>query len=339
MKNQSYIDQIEFFVPPSRLSNKKLIEENPSWDVDKIYEKTGIKNRYIAATNTTATDLAVDAGKKFLDKYPEKKKEIDYLIFCTQSPDFFLPTSACLIQDRLGLRTQIGAIDINQGCSGFVYALSLAKGMIESNQVKNVLIITSETYSKYINDKDKSVRTLLGDAACCTFVDSKRDDKEHISKILHGTDGEGGKHLIVPHGAHKNPINDSSYIESEDSSKNIRSQANLYMNGAAIYTFTLTKIPKLFNEILELNKMTIDDIDVCIFHQANKFVLDAIQRKLKIPDHKMHRSYEEFGNTVSSTIPIGIKIEQNLKEEDKKKTALILGFGVGLSWAGTIIKF
>ena len=261
MKNQPYINQIEFFVPPLRLSNKMLVEENPSWDVDKIYEKTGIKNRYIADTNTTATDLAVDAGKKFFDKYPEKKKEIDYLIFCTQSPDFFLPTSACLIQDRLGLRTEIGAIDINQGCSGFVYALSLAKGMIESDQVKNVLIITSETYSKYINDKDKSVRTLFGDAACCTFVDSKKDEKEHISKILHGTDGEGGKHLIVPHGAHKNPINETSYIESEDSSKNIRSHANLYMNGAAIYTFTLTKIPKLFNDILELNEMTINDID------------------------------------------------------------------------------
>ena len=339
MKYNSYIDKIEFFVPPTKLTNKKLVDENPSWDVDKIYNKTGIKNRYIADINTTATDLAVHAGKKFFEKYPEKKEEIDYLIFCTQSPDFFLPTSACLIQDRLGLRTGIGAIDINQGCTGFVYALSLAKGMIESDQVKNVLIITSETYSKYINDKDKSVRTLFGDAACCIFVDSKKDDKEHISKILHGTDGEGSKHLIVPHGAHKNPINESSYIESEDSSKNIRSHANLYMNGAAIYTFTLTKIPKLFNEILELNEMTINDIDVCIFHQANKFVLDAIQRKLKIPDSKMHRSYEEFGNTVSSTIPIGIKIEQNLKEEDKKKTALILGFGVGLSWAGTIIKF
>tara|TARA_X000001036_G_scaffold428722_1_gene458906 strand:- start:6773 stop:7792 length:1020 start_codon:yes stop_codon:yes gene_type:complete len=339
MKYNSYIDKIEFFVPPTKLTNKKLVDENPSWDVDKIYNKTGIKNRYIADINTTATDLAVHAGKKFFEKYPEKKEEIDYLIFCTQSPDFFLPTSACLIQDRLGLRTGIGAIDINQGCTGFVYALSLAKGMIESNQVKNVLIITSETYSKYINDKDKSVRTLFGDAACCTFINSKKDDTEYISKILHGTDGKGGQHLIVPHGAHKYPIDETSYIESEDTSKNIRSPANLYMNGAAIYTFTLTKIPKLFNEILKLNKMTIDDIDIFIFHQANKFVLDAMQRKLKIPDHKMHRSYEEFGNTVSSTIPIGIKIEQDLKEIDNNKTALILGFGVGLSWAGTIIKF
>ena len=158
MKKQSYIDLVEYFVPPSKLTNEKLVQENPSWEVDKIYEKTGIKNRYIADNNITATDLAVEAGKFFFDKYPEKKLEIDYLIFCTQSPDYFLPTSACLIQDRLGLRTEIGAVDINQGCSGFVYALSLAKGLIESDQVKNVLIITSETYSKYINDKDKNCK-------------------------------------------------------------------------------------------------------------------------------------------------------------------------------------
>ena len=336
---KSFIDKIEFFVPSNKLSNKMLAEVNPSWDVKKIYEKTGIKNRFIANSNETATDLAVEAGKIFLQKYPEKKQEIDYLIFCTQSPDYFLPTSACLIQDRLELRTEIGAIDVNQGCSGFVYALSLAKGMIETNQVRNVLIITAETYSKYINDKDKSVRTLFGDAACCTFVNSRDIKEDYISNIIHGTDGKGGEHLIVPHGGHKNPIDDTSYLELEDDSKNVRSLANLYMNGSAIMTFTLVKIPKVFNQILQSNNMTIDDVDVVIFHQANKFILDGIQRKLKIPECKMHRSYENYGNTVSSTIPIGIKIEQDLKQDDEKKTALILGFGVGLSWAGTIIKF
>jgi 3-oxoacyl-[acyl-carrier-protein] synthase-3 len=244
-----------------------------------------------------------------------------------------------LIQERIGLRTEIGAIDINQGCSGFVYALSLAKGMIESQQVKNVLIITSETYSKYINNKDKSVRTLFGDAACCTFIQSKEANEELINKVIHGTDGSGAEHLIVPHGAQRNPINESSFVEEMDTSKNLRSPSNLYMNGGAIYTFTLTKIPKVFNQILDSNDLTIDDLDLVIFHQANKFILDAMQRKLKIPDEKMHRSYMEYGNTVSSTIPIGIKIEQDTKDETDKKIALILGFGVGLSWAGTIIRF
>jgi 3-oxoacyl-[acyl-carrier-protein] synthase-3 len=339
MKIQSYIDKIEFIVPNNKLSNDDLVKENPSWEVDKIYSKTGIHNRYIADCNTTSTDLAVEAGISLFNKYPDLKNEVDYLIFCTQSPDFFLPTSACLIQERIGLRTEIGAIDINQGCSGFVYALSLAKGMIESQQVKNVLIITSETYSKYINNKDKSVRTLFGDAACCTFIQSKEANEELINKVIHGTDGSGAEHLIVPHGAQRNPINESSFVEEMDTSKNLRSPSNLYMNGGAIYTFTLTKIPKVFNQILDSNDLTIDDLDLVIFHQANKFILDAMQRKLKIPDEKMHRSYMEYGNTVCSTIPIGIKIEQDLKSESEKKIALILGFGVGLSWAGTIIKF
>ena len=339
MKIQSYIDKIEFIVPSNKLSNDDLVKENPSWEVDKIYSKTGIYNRYIADADTTSTDLAVEAGTSFFNKYPDLKDDVEYLIFCTQSPDFFLPTSACLIQERIGLRTEIGAIDINQGCSGFVYALSLAKGMIESEQVKNVLIITSETYSKYINNKDKSVRTLFGDAACCTFIKSKEADAEQIHKVIHGTDGSGAKHLIVPHGGHKNPFDELSFVEEADASKNVRSPSNLFMNGAAIYTFTLTKIPKIFNQILESNNLTIDDLDLVIFHQANKFILDAMQRKLKIPDKKMHRSYMEYGNTVSSTIPIGIKIEQDKKDESEKKIALILGFGVGLSWAGTIIKF
>lgn len=339
MKIQSYIDKIEFIVPNNKLSNDDLVKENPSWEVDKIYSKTGIHNRYIADCNTTSTDLAVEAGISLFNKYPDLKNEVDYLIFCTQSPDFFLPTSACLIQERIGLRTEIGAIDINQGCSGFVYALSLAKGMIESQQVKNVLIITSETYSKYINNKDKSVRTLFGDAACCTFIQSKEANEELINKVIHGTDGSGAEHLVVPHGAQRNPINESSFVEEMDTSKNLRSPSNLYMNGGAIYTFTLTKIPKVFNQILDSNDLTIDDLDLVIFHQANKFILDAMQRKLKIPEEKMHRSYENFGNTVSSTIPIGIKIEQELKDKNENKTALILGFGVGLSWAGTIIRY
>ena len=248
-KNRAYIDKIEYFVPANKLSNQDLVEENPSWDIEKIFSKTGIKNRYIADEDTTAVDLAIEAGKVFFDKDYISKEEIDYLIFCTQSPDYFLPTSACLIQDALGLPTGIGAIDVNQGCSGFVNTLSLAKGMIESEQVKNVLIFTAETYSKYINNQDKSVRTLFGDAASCILVSSKPSEDYKIASVIHGTDGSGGKHLIVPDGAHRNPLNDTSEIEEFDSSNNLRSPSNLYMDGSAIYVFTMTKIPKVFNPI------------------------------------------------------------------------------------------
>jgi 3-oxoacyl-[acyl-carrier-protein] synthase-3 len=336
---KAFINKIEFIVPKNKLSNSSLVKENPSWDIDKIYNKTGIENRFIAGKDTTAVDLAIEAGNLFFKKNPKDKKKIDYLIFCTQSPDYFLPTSACIIQNKLGLGTNIGAIDVNQGCSGFVYSLSLAKGMIESNQVNNILIITSETYSKYINDGDKSVRTLFGDAASCILISSKFDDDLKISPVLHGTDGSGAKHLIVPDGGHRSPINDSSNILKYDENKNVRSSSNLYMDGSSIFLFTLSKIPKVFNQILINNKLSMDDLDIVILHQANKMILDTLQKKLKIPERKMHRSYQKYGNTVSSTIPIGLKIEMDKKVESKEKIALLLGFGVGLSWAGTIIKF
>jgi len=331
---KAFIKNIEFIVPSKNLTNEDLVKENPDWDVGKIYDLTGINSRYVVE-DETSSDLAVKAGEKFFSKYPETKEQIDYLILCTQSPDYFLPTSACLVQDRLGLSKQIGAIDVNQGCSGFVYSLGLAKGLIESNQAANVLVITADTYSRFINDKDKSVRTLFGDASACCLV-SVSEDNKRICPLVHGTDGSGGKNLIVPHGGMRSPISDDSFIEHVDESNNVRTPSNLYMNGSAIYTFTLKEIPKVFNSILTRNDISFEEIDLVVLHQANKFMLDSLQKKLKIPDNKMHRSYEHFGNTVSSTIPIGLKIEMEKDYEGSKKV-LILGFGVGLSWAGTII--
>ena len=335
---KAFIKNIEFHVPNKTITNQDLVKENPDWDIDKIYKLTGISNRHIVE-NETATDLAVKAGEKFFSKHSETFLKVDYLILCTQSPDYFLPTSACLIQSRLGLSKSIGAIDVNQGCSGFVYSLGLAKGLIESNQASNVLIITSETYSKFINKRDKSIRTLFGDAAACTLVSSSNGREKKISPITHGTDGSGGDHLIVPDGGMRSPISKDSFTEFVDKNNNVRSAANLYMNGSAILTFTLSKIPGVFQSILEKNNVTCEDIDLVVFHQANKSMLDRLQKKLQIPDKKMHRSYENFGNTVSSTIPIGLKLEMDKRENGKVITALILGFGVGLSWAGTIIKF
>ena len=336
-----YIDEIEYFVPNNKLSNEDLSAINPDWKVDKIYDKTGISNRYIANKDQTATDLAVEAGKILLGKYPNLTETVDYIILCTQSSDYYLPSSACLIQERLGLRQTTGAIDVNQGCSGFVYSLGLAKGLIETNQAQNILVLTADTYSKYINEKDKSVRTLFGDAGACVLIKAKESsDETFISNPVYGTNGKGAKYLIVPHGGARNPISDESYLEEEDDSNNIRNQSNLFMNGREIFTFTLSAVPVVFKEILEKEQMTLDDIDVVIFHQANKFILDTLQKKLKIPEEKMHRSYEAYGNTVSSTIPIGLKKEK-LKNNNNSKSriALLLGFGVGLSWAGNIVKY
>jgi len=332
------IIDIEYYIPEKTVSNADLVEENPSWNIDKIYEKTGINNRYIANKNQTSVDLAVEAGNKILNK--GYREVVDYIILCTQSPDYFLPTSACILQDRLGLGQAVGAIDVNQGCSGFIYSLGLAKGLIESNQAKNVLVLTAETYSKFIHPKDKSVRTLFGDAASCALISAVNDDKvKYISEPVYGTDGSMYDSLIVPDGGMKNPYKDSSYDEYEDKSSNIRTPSNLYMDGNNIFLFTLSKVPKLYSKVLEKESLTKDDIDIFILHQANKFMLDSLQKKLDIPDEKMHRSYQNFGNTVSSTIPIGLKIEMENMQSKEIKCAMLLGFGVGLSWAGLVVRF
>ena len=337
---KAYIEDIEYFVPKNRLSNEDLSRISPEWDVEKIVEKTGISNRFIADKDQTATDLAILAANKMLEKSPELKSSIDYVILCTQSSDYHLPTSACIIQERLGLSQSVGAIDVNQGCSGFVYSIGLAKGLIETKQATNVLVITADTYSKYINVKDKSVRTLFGDGAACTLIKGRYSENELITRPVYGTNGKGAEHLIVPDGGSRSPISENSSIEKRDDSNNIRSSANLFMNGREIFTFTLTAVPRVFNQILKKENLTLDDIDVVVLHQANKLILDSIQKKLKIPEEKMHRSYGEFGNTVSSTIPIGLKQEfLKRKNNSGQRTALLLGFGVGLSWAGNIVTF
>ena len=335
----AYIKLIEFYLPEKIETNEDIVRENPEWNIKKISAKTGIKQRHIAATNETSLDMAVKVGNTFFSKNPKTKDEIDYLIFCTQSPDHFLPTSACIIQNKLGLNNDIGAIDVNQGCSGFVYSIGLAKGLIESKQASNVLLITSETYSKFINKSDKSVRTLFGDGSTCTLISSTEDKGLYILPVLHGTDGSGSKDLIVPDGGLRSPINNDSFIETADENNNIRSKSNLFMNGKAVYSFTLNKIPDFFRKILKANNVGVEEIDLFIFHQANQFIIDSLKKNLEIDESKIHRSYENIGNTVSSTIPIGIKLEIDSKRDFKTKKALILGFGVGLSWAGTIITF
>ncbi len=252
---KAYIDDIEYFVPNNKLSNEDLSAIYPEWNVDRIYDKTGISNRYIADKDQTATDLAIEAGRILLEKHPKLTETVDYIILCTQSSDYYLPSSACLIQESLGLGQTTGAIDVNQGCSGFVYSLGLAKGLIETDQAKNILVLTADTYSKYINDKDKSVRTLFGDAGACILIKAIEDsDETFISNPVYGTNGKGAKHLIVPHGGARNPISEESYIEEEDDSNNIRNQSNLFMNGREIFTFTLSAVPSVFNKILEKEK-------------------------------------------------------------------------------------
>lgn len=330
---KAFIQAIEYSLPDRVITNEALVEEFPEWSVDKIANKVGVNKRHVAAPDETSKDLAIKAAKKLFENNKDiDKSNIDFVLFCTQSPDYFLPTSACLIQHELGLPTSCGALDFNLGCSGYVYGLSLAKGLIVGNLAKNILLLTGETYSKYIHPKDKGNRTIFGDAGSATLISMK--GFAEIGSFSFGTDGSGAENLIVKSGAmrNRNIVDDTTF----DDSGNPISSDHLFMNGSEIFNFTIDAVPTLISDTLIKNGLTIDQVDGYIFHQANKFMLDFLRKKIKIEKEKFHIYLSEVGNTVSSTIPIALKEKTN--DSALNGNILLAGFGVGYSWAGCVVR-
>jgi 3-oxoacyl-[acyl-carrier-protein] synthase-3 len=336
--NKAVLKAIRSFVPPNKRTNEALATEFKDWEVDKIYAKTGIAVRGIAAPDECASDLAVAAAERLFESGEVDRASIDYLIFCTQSPDYFLPTTACLIQDRLGLPTTCAAIDINQGCSGYVYGLSLAKGVIECGVASNVLLLTAETYSKHIHPRDRSVRTIFGDGASATWITSEQRDVDWIGPFVLGTNGAGAKQLIVPAGGMRRSRDEETAIEKNDASGNVRSDNNLFMNGGEIFTFTLKTVPGLISETLQKAQLSMEDIDLFVFHQANRYMLEQLRTKIRIPPERFCINMENYGNTVSSTIPMALEIEIAKGRIGSGNIVMLVGFGVGYSWGSCIIR-
>jgi 3-oxoacyl-[acyl-carrier-protein] synthase III len=333
------LKDIAIFFPHQVLTNNELAAIYPEWPPEKILDKTGINERRIAAENETASDLAYEAALKLFAQGQITAKDVDFIILCTQAPDYVLPTTACVLQDRLGVSRQAGALDINLGCSGFVYGLSLAKGLIETGAARCVLLLTADTYSKYIHPMDKSVRTLFGDAAAATAIVATEEASEAIGPFVFGTDGSGAKNLIVEAGLFRVPKSPESSIELTDDSGNIRTRENLYMNGADVMAFSLKEVPKAADALLLKAGRAKEDIDFFVLHQANKFMLEALRKKLKVEAEKLPIMVDDCGNTVSSTIPIALfKLRQQGRLQFGQKLMLI-GFGVGYSWAACLLNF
>jgi 3-oxoacyl-[acyl-carrier-protein] synthase-3 len=332
---ESYIRGISYYLPEKKVTNQELLQAFPEWSGPKVAEKIGITERHIASYDETSADLAVRAALNLFDKYSLDPSEIDFVLLCTQSPDYFLPTSACIIQDRLGIPTKSGAFDFNLGCSGFVYGLAIARGLILSRAAKNVLLLTSETYSKFIHPSDKSNRTIFGDAAAATLISDK--GFAEIRNFSFGTDGRGAEKLIVRTGGlrHREPMEDLVFDEND----NPLSSDNLYMDGTEIFNFTLEMVPELVKETLKNNSLEHEQIDLFIFHQANRYMLNFLRKKNRIPEEKFYYYLEKVGNTVSSTIPIAIAEAIDEKRINSGHTVLLAGFGVGYSWAGNVLKF
>lgn len=326
------ITKIEYFLPETILTNDDLKHQFCDYDFVNFENKVGIKSRHVVNENETALDLAIKACEKIFND-DTLKSDIDFVLYCSQSPEYFLPTTACILQDRLKLNKNIGALDFNLGCSGYTYGLSLAKGLIQSNQAKKVLLVTAETYSKFIHPEDRTNRSIFGDAAVATLISHSIDN--NIGDFLFGTDGSGFDKLIVKNGGARNDFDLNCKIKDYGTG-NKYTDNHLYMNGPEVFNFTAGVIPKFTKELLVKNNLKIDNVDQFIFHQANAFMLNFMRKRLKISESKFYIDLAFTGNTVSCTIPIALK-EYSKKIKFSEKIMLV-GFGVGLSWSGGLIS-
>ena len=327
------ITRIDYYLPEKVLTNEELEKLSSRLSAEKLEKRVGIRERLIAGKDETALDLAYNAALKVLAGYD--KNTIDLVILCTQCPDYFLPASACILQDRLGLRTATGAFDFNLGCSGYIYGLAMAKSFINSGLVNTVLFVVSDTMTKFIHEKDFGSRIIFGDGAAASIIE--KNDEESIFEFILGTDGKGWEHLIVPYGGLRHRY-DPDANAVEDESGNIRTPNNLYMNGTEIFNFTIERVPQLVADVLKKNRLEMADIDYFIFHQANKYMIEYLRKKIKIPQEKFFENMLYTGNTSSATIPIALKevLDQGLIKKDDR--VLLCGFGVGYSWGATILK-
>ena len=311
-------------LPKGRLDNVELSRRFPEWSAEDILRKTGIASRVVAEPGECASDLAAGAALKLFAEHDVDPATLDLLVFCSQSPDHFLPTTACLLQDRLGLPTSAMAFDLPLGCSGYVYALAVIRGLLTSGQVQRALLLTGDTYSRLIDPEDKSVATIFGDAGSATLIEvDGRDGGAGFGPFVFGTDGSGGKDLIVEGGAARHPD----------------LEPRLYMDGPKIFEFCLRRIPALVDQVLSAAELGRDEVDLYVFHQANRYMLERLRKRLDIQADRFAYRLEDIGNTVSSTIPLTLEqLVANGRLVAGMRICMV-GFGVGSSWGAGIVEW
>jgi len=307
------ITDIEYVLGKNKESLEDLGKINPDWIIEKLKDKTGIHSRHTLGVNETEKSLVIEASKKLFERV--NPDDIDGIIHVSQSPFSRLPTSACLIQDILNLPKNMMAFDLIQGCSGFVYGLSVASAMIYQQGLKKVLVICADTYTNYIPKNDRTNRPIFSDGAAAAILESSGDGS--IGPFSFFTDGSGGDLLAL---------------------KENNGKEQLFMDGKKVFKFSLREVPKVFNELLIKASLKQEDIDLFIFHQASAVILRQLKSKLNIPDEKWFQNIKDMGNTVSATIPIAIKQAKDSGQFKPKMNVMLMGFGVGLSVAGCIIR-
>lgn len=333
------ISQIEYHLPDAVVTNAMLAAENPLWDVKLVEQRSGVVARHVAADGETALDLAVAACGKLFAAHPDISAQLEAIVFCTQSQDYIMPPNSCVLHELLGLKENVFAIDINSACAGFVHGLALANGLIASGQVRNALLINADTYSKFIHPKDRSTRLLFGDGAAATWLTRSDGDERGVRDILCATWGKLHDKFIIPAGGCRLPRSPDTACEIVRDKGGVTTQDHINMDGMGILTFVTGKVPQQVRELLERNKLTADDIDLFLFHQASKVALESLTRVLRLDPKKVFSNLPQIGNLVSASLPVAMKdaLDQGALRPGMK--VLACGFGVGLTWGSAIIDF
>ena len=320
------------------VTNADLIRENPHWNMAKVEPKSGVFERHIARENETAFDLSKKAVDKLRENNPGLLSKIDCIIYCTQSPDYIMPSNAYLMHNYLKLDNNILAFDYNLACSGFVYGLAFANSFIKSGLRNNILLFNADTYSKYINKKDRSARVLFGDGASVSYITKNNSGKGVIDFEI-SSSGKSFDKFFIPAGGCRIPKSQNTSNESEDENGNIRTENDIYMDGMGVWIFINSEVPKVIKKLLSRNNLKLNDLDLFIFHQASKMTLDSLVKVLGIKKEKSFTNIGKIGNTVSASIPIALKDAMSQGFIPQNSKILVAGFGVGLSVAASIIQY
>ncbi len=331
------IREIASYLPDRVVSNDELGSANPSWDMERVGPKTGVRNRHIARDDETALDLAVAACERLFEKVPDLRENIDAILFCTQEPDYVVPPNSCLLHAELGLTDDVLALDFNLACSGFTYGLALAQGLIMAGTATNALLVTSHTYSKLIHPEDRSAMVLFGDGAAVSWIASSTDGTGLIDLDL-GTSGAGWNKFWVPAGGFRTPRSETTAEQPNADKGDFRTPESIHMDGLGVLAFVNSKVPPSVNTILERNSLTVEDVDLFIFHQASALALDTLEHRLKIPPEKNFRNIADIGNVVSASIPIALEEAMSTGRVETGDLVILCGFGVGLSWGTALVR-
>ena len=324
-------------VPKLKEHNEMLEIFTNKEEAERFIDATGVKTRHLVKNSGICTsDLCYNAAIKLLKELKWERDEIDCLIFVSQTPDYILPATSCILQQRLELSTDCYAMDISLGCSGWVYGLSTIASLISGGTMKKGLLLAGDTTSITKSARDKSTYPLFGDAGTATAVEFSETAEPMMFHL--GTDGKGYEAIMIPDGGFRNFFNEKSFIEEEIDPGIFRHKLHSILNGPAVFTFGISKAPKSVRAVLEYFKIDIDDIDHFIFHQANFFMNEKIRTKLKIEPEKVPYSLAEYGNTSSASIPLTMVCQLSEELIAGPKHLLACAFGVGLSWASVIFK-